>query len=71
MKSYVVILLSFFPMIFILSCSKNDATYPNVGILYNSKNSGAEISQEENPRGGTPAEMKVNIQKPLLHIIRY
>lgn len=51
MKSHVVILLSFFPGILMLSCSKHDTTYSNVGILYNSKNSGDEISKGENPRG--------------------
>lgn len=59
MKSHIVILLSFFPMIFILSCSKNDATYPKVGILYNSKNSGDNKSEGENPRGDAPPPLSL------------
>lgn len=57
MKNNLVIPLSFCLTIFMLSCSKNDATYPNIGILYNSKGVGDEISKGENPHRDAPTTL--------------
>ena len=37
MKSKLIVLLRILPLVLILSCRKNDASYPNMGILSNSK----------------------------------
>ena len=57
MKSYIVIFVSFFLITSVLSCNKHDTTYPNVGILYNSKGVGDEISEGENPRRDVPTTL--------------
>ncbi|MCF6155831.1 MAG: tetratricopeptide repeat protein [Candidatus Brocadia sp.] len=59
MKSRVVIFLIFFPVIFMLSCSKDDTTYPKVGILYNSSGTGSEIPKGEMPGQNVSATLSL------------
>jgi len=57
MKNHVTILISFFLITFILSCSKDDNAYPKVGILYNSTDISDEI------RKTTPDSQRQTIQQ--------
>ncbi|KAB2834131.1 MAG: tetratricopeptide repeat protein [Candidatus Brocadia sp.] len=46
MKNQLIFLLSFLPLMLNLSCNKNDTSYPNMGVLYNSKG-----NHDEKPEG--------------------
>lgn len=57
MKSYIVTLLSLFLVTSVLCCNKNDATYPNAGIIYNSEGSGDGILKGEKSGQNTSATL--------------
>lgn len=65
MKKHVVTLLGIFLITFMLSCSKNDTAYKNVGIIYDPKGINDEVSK---PTAGSqrPTPQQVNDKLKLM-----